>query len=120
VHLTHLFNHCLRIGQFPIAWKEAKIVTLPKTIKDPKIPQNLCPMSFLSNTSKLFEKLILRTIQKHTEDRSLLNASHFGFRADQSTTLQCMRLAEQVTLNFSINMSTAAVFLDIEKAFDIT
>jgi hypothetical protein len=31
-----------------------------------------------------------------------------------------MRLAVRVTLNFNNNMSTAAVFLDIEKAFDTT
>jgi hypothetical protein len=34
-------------------------------------------------------------------------------------TLQCMRLVDHVTLNFN-NMSTAGVFLDIEKAFDTT
>jgi hypothetical protein len=50
----------------------------------------------------------------------LLNASQFGFRARQSTTLQCMRLTNHVSLNFNNNMSTAAVFLDIEKAFDTT
>jgi hypothetical protein len=31
-----------------------------------------------------------------------------------------MRLADHVTLNFNNNMSTAVVFLDIEKAFDTT
>jgi hypothetical protein len=31
-----------------------------------------------------------------------------------------MRLVDHVTLNFNNNMSTAAVFLDIEKAFDTT
>jgi hypothetical protein len=30
-----------------------------------------------------------------------------------------MKLADHVTLNFNIKMSMAAVFLDIEKAFDI-
>jgi hypothetical protein len=30
-----------------------------------------------------------------------------------------MRLADYATLNFNNNMLTAAVFLDIEKAFDI-
>jgi hypothetical protein len=44
----------------------------------------------------------------------------FGFRADHSTALQCMRLADHITLNFNNNMSTAAVLLDIEKAFDKT
>jgi hypothetical protein len=42
----------------------------------------------------------------------------FGFRARHS--MQCMRLEDHVTLNFNNNMSTAVVFLDIEKAFDTT
>jgi hypothetical protein len=42
------------------------------------------------------------------------------FRARHSTTLQCMRLAGHVTLNFNNKMSTATVFLDIEKTFDTT
>jgi hypothetical protein len=50
----------------------------------------------------------------------LLIASQFGFRARHSTILQCMRLANYVTLHFNNNMSTAAVFLDIEKVFDTT
>jgi hypothetical protein len=37
-----------------------------------------------------------------------------------STALQCIRLADHMTFNFNNNMSTTAVFLDIEKAFDIT
>jgi hypothetical protein len=63
--------------------------TLPKPGKDPKFPQNLCPISLLSTTGKLFEKLILKAISKHIEERDLLNASQFGFWADHSTTLQC-------------------------------
>jgi hypothetical protein len=34
--------------------------------------------------------------------------------------LQCMRVTDHITLNFNNNMSTAAVFLDIKKAFDKT
>jgi retron-type reverse transcriptase len=52
-------------------------------------------------------------------ERDLPNANQFGFRAGHSTTLQCMILTDHVTLNFN-NMSTAAVFLDIEKGFDTT
>jgi hypothetical protein len=39
VHLTHLFNHCLRLSHFPKSWKDAKIITLPKPSKDLKFPQ---------------------------------------------------------------------------------
>jgi hypothetical protein len=120
VHLTHLSNHCLRLSHFPKYWKEAKNITLSKNGKDPKFPQNLRPIILLSTTGKLFEKVILNSLQKHINERSLLNASHFGFRARHSMTLQCMRLTDHVTLNFNNKISTAAVFLDIEKAFDTT
>jgi hypothetical protein len=120
VHLTHLINHCLRLSHFPNPWKEAKLITSPKSDKDPKLPQNLRPISLLSTTGKLFEKVILKLLQKHIEEKCLFNASQFGSRARHSTTLQCMRLTDHVTLNFNNKMSTTAVFLDIEKAFDTT
>jgi hypothetical protein len=88
--------------------------------KDPKFPQNLRTISLLSTTEKLFEKVILIILQKHNEERDLLNASQFGFRARHTTTLQCMRLTDHVTLNFNNKMATAAVLLDIEKTFDTT
>jgi hypothetical protein len=69
---------------------------------------------------KLFEKVILKVVQRHIEDKGLLNASQFGFRARHSTTLQCMRLTDHVTLNFNNKICTASVFLDIEKVFDTT
>jgi hypothetical protein len=59
-------------------------------------------------------------VQKHIEERGLLNASQFGSNAPYSMTLQCIRLMDHTTLNFKNNMSMAAVFLDGEKAFDTT
>jgi hypothetical protein len=101
VHLTHLFNHCLRLSHFPNPWKEAKVITLPKPSKDPKFPQNLRPIRLLSTKGKLFEKVILQLVQEHIEERGLLKANQFGFRARHSTTLQRIRLTDQVTLNLN-------------------
>jgi hypothetical protein len=98
-------------------WKDAKIITLPKPGKDSKFSKHLLPISLLSTMGKLFE-VILKIVQRHIGKKGLLNAGHFGFRSCHSMTLQCMRLTDHVTLNF--NMSAAAVFLDIEKAFDTT
>jgi hypothetical protein len=120
VHLTHLFNHCFHRGKFPAPWKEAKIITLPKPGKDPIFPPNLSQISLLSKMGKIFEKRILRTFQKHAEERNLLNASQLGFRADHITTFERMSLADHITLNFNNNMSSVAVFLDIDKAFNTT
>jgi hypothetical protein len=118
IYFTHLFNHCLRLSDFPKPWKETKVLTLPTLSKDPRFPQNLCPISLLSTAGKLFEKVFLKIFQRHTEERGLHIASQIGFRAHHSVTFQCMRLTEHVTLNFNNNMSTAVLFLNIEEAFD--
>jgi hypothetical protein len=89
-------------------------MTLPKPGTDLKFPQNLCPISLLSTTGKLVETL--KTIHRHTDERNLLNAGQFGFHQCHSTILQCMRLTDHTTLNFTNSMSMAAVFLDIKKA----
>jgi hypothetical protein len=120
VHLTHLINHCIRLSHFPTSWKEAKVVALPTPSKDSKFLQNLRPISLLPSAGKVSEKLILEIVKSHIGERKLINVSQFRFRACHSTTLQCMRLADHVTLHFNNNMSTVAVFLDIEKAFDTT
>jgi hypothetical protein len=95
-------------------------MTFPKPGKNPKFPKNLCPNSLLSTAGKLFEEVILKIVHRHIEERGLLNANRFGFHARHSMTLQCMRLTDHATLNFNNNISTAAVFLDIEKSFDTT
>jgi hypothetical protein len=105
---------------FPEPWEKAKFVKLPKSGKDLKFPQSLSPSSLLSTTGKPFEKVILNVVQRHIEERSLLNASQFGFYDRHSMTIQYMSLTSHVTSNINNNMSTAAIFLVIEKAFDTT
>jgi hypothetical protein len=86
VHLTHLINYCIRLSHFPTSWKEAKVVALPKPGKDSKIPQNVCAISLLPSTGKLFEKIILQIFQKHTGEMNLLNASQFGYTTMYETS----------------------------------
>jgi hypothetical protein len=44
---------------------------------NPKFPKNLYLISLLSTTGKLFEKVILKTVQRHIEERGLLNVSQY-------------------------------------------
>jgi hypothetical protein len=74
-HLTYLFNRCLQLTHFAKSRKQAKVITLPKPDKDRNAPQNLLPISLLSTTGKLFEEVILRIIQRHFEERGMLNAN---------------------------------------------
>jgi hypothetical protein len=91
------------------------VVALPKPGKELKFSQNLRPISLLSTTDKLLERVILKIYQRLIVSIELQNPSQFGFHARNSTILQCMRLTDHVTLNFNNKMSMAALFLDIEK-----
>jgi hypothetical protein len=53
------------------------------------------------------------------DDKNLLHTDH-GFCTLHGTTFEFTRLTDYVTLNFSISLSTAAVFLDVEKGFGTT
>jgi hypothetical protein len=86
----------------------------------PKFPQSMRPIFLLYTTGKLFQKVILKIVQRHVEERGLLNESEFGFRAPHNTKIQYTRLKDHITLRFNNNMSTASALLDIEKAFDET
>jgi hypothetical protein len=92
VRMTRLFNHFLSLSHFPKPWREAKTITLPKAGTDPKLPHNLHPISLFSTTGKLFEKVIPKRVQRHIDEKGLLNAYQSLFRARHSTTLQCKRL----------------------------
>jgi hypothetical protein len=87
----------------------------PTPGKDPKFPTNLGPVSLLSTTCKILEKVILKIVQRHIEEIAILIASRFGFYERRSTTLQCMGFMDDVTLDFNNTMSTNAVLLHIEK-----
>lgn len=120
VKLTHIYNACLKFQYFPTQWKEAKIITIPKQGTDPTRPQNLRPISLLSPLGKIFEKILLKRLFTIFTENNTIPAAQFGFRAGHGTTLQLLRLVDHITTQFNNKSSTAAVFLDIEKAFDRT
>ena len=55
--LEHIINISLKIGVFPSAFKEARIIPLQKG-DSPKNPSNYHPFSILSAFLKIFEKVI--------------------------------------------------------------
>ena len=66
VHLTHLFNHCIRLSHFPSPWKVAKIITLPKPVRIPNSPKIYVRLAFCplraNSLKKLFEKQLNSTL----------------------------------------------------------
>lgn len=112
--LTRLFNAIMRTGRFPETWKMGHVIMLPKPGKNPLKPGSYRPITLLSAISKVFEKLLLQHLVPHIEARP----EQFGFRSEHSTTLQLSRVLHYITTALNKKESVAAVFLDMEKAFD--
>lgn len=118
VLLTRIFNSCFIHGYFPSAWKIARVVPIPKPGKDHSVPSNYRPISLLSTLSKVFERLILRRIKGPILDNDIIRPDQFAFQPALSAELQLLRVTEFLTSNMNRKYYTAAVFLDVEKAFD--
>jgi hypothetical protein len=87
-YITQLFNSILLKRFFPSQWKVTQIILSPKPEKQPNELTSYRPMSFLSITSEVFEKLILKRILPLVEDDSLISNHQFGFRQRHSTIEQ--------------------------------
>lgn len=118
VQLNHIINACLKTGYFPTKWKEATVLALPKPGKDHKNVTNYRPISLLSTMSKILEKMILNRIRTQLGIEDLLIEEQYGFRSKRDTVKQLARVTYEIKNNFNMNRSTAAILLDIEKAFD--
>lgn len=116
--LTRIFNACLSHSYFPLNWKFAKIIAIPKPGKCPSIPTNHRPISLLSSLGKILEREILDRLVDFEEDKKIFVPHQFGFRKGHSTIQQIMRVTEKITFNFNSNKCTGMALLDVEKAFD--
>lgn len=114
VALARLFNGILRTCHFPDLWKTGKVIVLPKPGKDRRFPASYRPITLLPTIAKLFERLLLRRLYPALEPRP----EQFGFRSQHSTTLQLTRVLHLLAEEHNFGRHTAAVFLDVEKAFD--
>ncbi|KZR99556.1 Pol-like protein [Daphnia magna] len=65
--LRHLFNILLFHGITPQAWKEATIIPILKTNKQPNDPTSFRPISLTSYLSKIMERVINNRLSCHLE-----------------------------------------------------
>ena len=79
-------------------------------------PTNYRPISLLSTTSKIKEKIAYSRLYKHILPYLLPHQS--GFRQHDGTELQMARLVHQISAARDSGQSVLACFFDLSKAFD--
>ena len=110
--LHHLFSLSLRYAILPSSWKIHKVVPVPKA-GDPTSVKNYRPISLLSNTSKVLERIIYNKIINHISKN--INPCQFGFTKNCSTLQHMLIFLDQIINSPS---QTDVIYFDISKAFD--
>ncbi|MEL7309847.1 MAG: reverse transcriptase family protein, partial [Pseudomonadota bacterium] len=96
--------------------RNAKIIAIPKPGKDTSLVTSYRPISLLSLTLKVFERIVLNRINPFVD--STLDISQAGFRKGRSTQEQVLALTTHIENGFQRKEKTGAIFLDLTSAYD--
>ena len=110
--LHYLFDLTLKFGYLPCEWKVHKIIPVFKS-GDPTHINNYRPISLLSNTSKVLERILHDKIIGHVTSR--INPAQFGFIQNHSSVQQLLLVLSDI---FTSCHQLDIIYLDITKAFD--
>lgn len=116
--LVKPINQCLRQGLFPDTFKEARVRALYKGAGSKKKCTNYRPISVLSNVAKIFEKLLYQRFYRYFTDTGAIANNQFGFLPQSSTTTAALHAISKIQQSMDDRKITAAVFIDVAKAFD--
>ena len=93
-YIALIYNSCLRTGYFPLVWKQAKVVMLPKPDKDLTKPTSYRPISLPPAMGKIFERIIASRLSTFLERTNYFGENQAGFRKKRSTVDQLFKLSQ--------------------------
>lgn len=115
--LAKLINQCLDDSTFPDCLKVAKVLPLFKA-GDKTNMSNYRPIAITSIDSKCFESVMLNRIEMHLNDNNILCPYQFGYSKNSNCESAVLHALNTVYRNIESKLFTAAVFIDLTKAFD--
>lgn len=115
--LQYIVNSSFVTGVCPRHFKIAEVVPIHKK-GSKELTTNYRPISLISNVAKIFEKLLQKRIVHFIEKYHILSTMQFGFRKGIGTKDALGKITETIYANLDKSIPTAAVFLDLAKAFD--
>lgn len=114
--LTRIINKSFSDGSFPDVLKTSKVLPFFKN-GSRKDKNNYRPISLISVLSKIFEVIFKIRLMKYLKENSILCKEQYGFRPNSNTQIALYDLITEIESGKK-NEKTAAVFIDLQKAFD--
>ena len=110
-------NLSLQTSKFPSDWKQARVTPIFKS-GDKSDVYNYRPISVLPVVSKIIERAVHNQLYMYLTERNILNPCQSGFRSKHSTNTTLLDVSDHILKNMNDGKATAAIFLDLKKAFD--
>ena len=101
-------------GTFPSKMKLAKVIPLYKT-GNQNVFTNYRPVSLLSQSSKMLDKLFSEKLDAFFEKQNILSESQYGFRSNRSISMALLELIEEIISAVDNKKCTIGVFIDLKK-----
>lgn len=115
--LVNATNLCLKTGEFPSTFKDARVTALFKG-GIANQPMNYRPLSVIPNPSKLTESVVYTRMWDFALANDLIDPNQYGFMKGSSTTSAILSLIHRCIDSIEKRLLTAVVFIDVKKAFD--
>ena len=113
-HLTDLFEMCAGAAYFPKRWGNSMVTFLAKKKDAPPSAPNLRPISLMVHFRRIFEQMVVETIEEKKVDGARLHWGQAGFRRGFSCEGNLLAL-DQFLVKISPKIS---VFLDFQGAYN--
>ena len=112
-----LANASFNSGCFPSAWKKSNIVPIFKKGEKTSV-SNYRPISLLSCTSKIIERVVFNELYDYCVKNNLLSEKNSGFKKNDGTINQLINLTNKIYQGLDDENEVAMIFLDLSKAYD--
>ena len=116
--LTRMINLSLESGVFPENWKQADVRPRLKKSRLEVAFKNLRPISNLSFTSKLTERVVFNQMYNEMKVHNLYPKAHSAHREFHSTETALLHVKHDILMNMNKKHVTLLVLLDLSAAFD--
>ena len=117
--IQRLFQMSWHTSKLPTIWKQAEIKFLRKSGKKSyNDPGAYRPISLTSYLFKCIARITTTRLYSFVEHFRILDKEQEGFRRFRGTQDALLRLTQDIFYGFSKNEHTAALFIDIETAYD--
>ena len=118
IPLAHIINRSFETGILPERLKISRTVPIFKAGSTINL-SNYRPISCLPTISKIFERIVAKQLLSFVESNDILYAFQFGFQSGKSTVHPLIHIVDYISKAFNNDEFVIAVFLDLQKAFDL-